>query len=91
LATVIANDPFDRTRPLWEFVIIEGLPDGRAAMVQKMHHTITDGEGGVRLSEQVLDISRDATEPMVVREPVVAEVEPSDFIGTILDTLGHAA
>src|SRR5688572_31275578 len=35
LAASIANHPFDRTRPLWEFVVVEGLEGGRAAMVQK--------------------------------------------------------
>ena len=64
LAAIIAVDPFDRARPLWQFTLIEGLRDGRAAMVQKLHHTITDGEGGVRLSAMFLDIARDATEPL---------------------------
>ncbi len=64
LAAQLALDPFDRARPLWQFTIVEGLPDGRAAMVQKLHHTITDGEGGVRLSAMFLDIARDATEPL---------------------------
>ena len=38
LAAGIINDPFDRTRPLWEFVVVEGLEGGRAAMIQKLHH-----------------------------------------------------
>src|SRR3954454_22120966 len=64
LATQLSLDPFDRARPLWQFTVIEGLPDGRAAMVQKLHHTITDGEGGVRLSAMFLDLSRAAPEPL---------------------------
>src|SRR4051794_20870884 len=64
LAAVIALDPFDRARPLWQFTLIEGMPGGRAAMVQKLHHTITDGEGGIRLSAMFLDIARDGTEPL---------------------------
>src|SRR3954453_15028394 len=35
LATSLFMDPFDRTRPLWEFVIIDGLRGGKAAMVQR--------------------------------------------------------
>src|SRR5688500_4509090 len=49
LAAALARTPFDRARPLWEFVLVDGLSGGRGAMVQKMHHTITDGEGGVRM------------------------------------------
>jgi len=63
LATLITNDPFDRTRPLWQFVVIEGLADGRAALVEKLHHTIADGEGSVQLSLQFFDFERDAPQP----------------------------
>ena len=63
LAVELAATPFDRSRPLWEFTVIEGLPGGRAAMVQKMHHTITDGEGGIRMSVEFIDLERDAPEP----------------------------
>ena len=59
LAALFVQDPLDRSRPLWEFVIVDGLPGGGAALVQKMHHTITDGEGGIRLSEQFIDVARD--------------------------------
>ena len=58
-ATVIA-DPFDRTRPLWQFWVVDGLAGGRAALILKMHHTITDGVGGVRLWEQFIDFERHA-------------------------------
>ncbi len=63
LATDLAAAPFDRSRPLWEFTVVDGLPGGRAAMVQKMHHTITDGEGGIRMSVEFIDLARDAPEP----------------------------
>ena len=59
LASTLMRQPFDRERPLWEFVTIEGLQDGRAAMLQRLHHTITDGEGGIRLSVQFLDFERE--------------------------------
>ena len=63
LACLIANDPFDRTRPLWQFVVIEGLEDGRAVLVEKLHHTIADGEGSIQLSLQFFDFERNAPEP----------------------------
>ena len=65
LATLLTADPFDRTRPLWQMVIIEGLSGGRAALLMRFHHTLMDGEGGVRLSLQFLDFERDAPEKPV--------------------------
>jgi WS/DGAT/MGAT family acyltransferase len=49
---------FDRARPLWEFTIIEGLDGGQAALIQKVHHSATDGVGGVRLLVEMLDATR---------------------------------
>ena len=59
LAAVLAAAPLDRTRPLWEFTIIDGLGGGGAALFQKIHHTVTDGEGGVRMSAEFIDFSRE--------------------------------
>lgn len=87
LATRLAQDPFDRTRPLWEFHIVEGLEGDRAALFQKMHHTITDGEGGIRLSERFIDAERDPDEkpPAQLRPP--APPRPDGF----WDAAGRAA
>ncbi|MEM8704916.1 MAG: wax ester/triacylglycerol synthase family O-acyltransferase [Actinomycetota bacterium] len=43
----IVGRPMDRTRPLWEAYVIEGLADGRWAMLQKTHHATIDGAAGV--------------------------------------------
>ena len=85
LASLMVADPFDRTRPLWQFTVVEGLRGGKAAMIQKMHHTITDGERGVDLSLQYLDFERDAPPPPPI-DPATAEraevpqVSPADTI-----------
>lgn len=65
LAALIAADPFDRTRPLWQFTVIDGLRGGKGALVQKLHHTVADGEGSIRLSMQFLDLERDTPNPAV--------------------------
>ena len=64
LVALMTLDPFDRTRPLWQYTVIEGLPDGQAALFTKMHHTITDGINGVRMSMEYLDLDRDGASPM---------------------------
>lgn len=63
LATTATAEPFDRTRPLWRFTVVEGLSGGRAALIQKVHHTIADGQGGVLLAMSFLDLERDAPQP----------------------------
>ncbi len=43
----------DRTRPLWRATLIDGLPDGQAAYLLKLHHAIADGEAFIELFELV--------------------------------------
>ena len=48
-AQVMAMSPFDRARPLWEAVLVDGLPDGRAAYLLKLHHSLLDGAALIQL------------------------------------------
>lgn len=68
IAQPIAMASFDRERPLWEFTVVEGLADGRAALIQKVHHSLTDGVGGVELALALLDDRADV--------PIDAPVPP---------------
>jgi diacylglycerol O-acyltransferase len=63
LCAQLAETAFDRSRPLWEFTMIDGLAGGRTAMLQKMHHTITDGVGGLKLSLALVDFEADPQRP----------------------------
>ena len=60
-AADFAMRPLDRMRPLWEAVLVEGLPDGRAAYLLKMHHSLTDGIGGIQLLSSVQSNTREHT------------------------------
>lgn len=77
LAAVELQDPFDRARPLWRYTIVEGLSGGRAALLAKMHHTVTDGVGGLRLSAMFVDLERDAPDPPPPDEFVSAAPAPA--------------
>ena len=59
VCATLAETPFDRSRPLWEFTLLDGLADGRAAVLQKIHHTVSDGVGGLKLSLALLDFEPD--------------------------------
>jgi WS/DGAT/MGAT family acyltransferase len=58
LARTFAMGGFDRARPLWEFTVVEGLEGGQAALIQKVHHSVTDGVGGVKLAMELFDRNR---------------------------------
>jgi WS/DGAT/MGAT family acyltransferase len=78
LATLIVNDPFERTRPLWQFTVVDGLAGGRGAMIIKLHHTVADGEGSVMLTLQFIDLERNAALPAPLPSPPPPEPSITD-------------
>jgi WS/DGAT/MGAT family acyltransferase len=60
LAAAICAEPFDRSHPLWQFTMVDGLRGGRGALVAKMHHVLSDGVGAVRISASFVDLTADA-------------------------------
>ncbi|MBC2715632.1 MAG: wax ester/triacylglycerol synthase family O-acyltransferase [Desulfobacteraceae bacterium] len=63
LASRIFSQPLDRSRPLWEFVFVEGLnsipqvPSGSAALISKVHHAAIDGVSGSNIMSMIFDIT----------------------------------
>ncbi|MDM7490223.1 wax ester/triacylglycerol synthase family O-acyltransferase [Rhodococcus sp. CSLK01-03] len=45
-------EPLDRSRPMWEAHLVDGLPDGRFALYTKVHHAVLDGIAGLRMIEE---------------------------------------
>src|SRR5206468_6598570 len=86
-AVLLLQDPPDRTRPLWQFYAIDGLSEGRGALFTKMHHTITDGKGGIRLAERYMEVARDTPRPpdvdldKIVADSLVADTDRPRIIG----------
>jgi diacylglycerol O-acyltransferase / wax synthase len=55
MARVAAMADFDRARPLWEVTLIDGLADGGAALLCKLHHALTDGIGAIQIAMTLFD------------------------------------
>jgi len=62
LAAAISSQALDRSIPLWEFTLVNGLADGRSALIVKTHHALTDGVGGMQLMLELCDLD-DSFEP----------------------------
>lgn len=56
----IVSRPLDRTRPLWEIYYVEGLAEGRVALLTKVHQALVDGVHTVDLGQLLLDVSPEA-------------------------------
>lgn len=63
IARVAAMADFDRARPLWEVTLIDGLADGGAALLCKLHHALTDGIGAVQIAMTLFDRTEMSDEP----------------------------
>jgi diacylglycerol O-acyltransferase len=74
----IVGRPMDRSHPLWECYVIEGLADGRWAMLTKTHHSTIDGASGVILLNMLTDTEPDA-DIALVPVPWKGEPIPSDL------------
>jgi diacylglycerol O-acyltransferase / wax synthase len=73
----IVSRPLDRSRPLWELYVIEGLPNNRVAMLTKIHHAAIDGMAGVELLATLLDTDVDGREITPPSAPWKGENPPS--------------
>jgi WS/DGAT/MGAT family acyltransferase len=63
LAGRVFAQPLDRDKPLWEVWLVEGLEDGRFAMLSKTHHSLVDGVTGVDIMTVLFDTSPDPAAP----------------------------
>jgi WS/DGAT/MGAT family acyltransferase len=63
----IAARPLDRSQPLWEMWVVEGLSGGRIALITKMHHCMIDGASGSSQMAQLMDLEASAPPPQLPR------------------------
>lgn len=79
LARTTAMAGLDRSRPLWEATLVEGVDGDGAALVIKAHHSLTDGVGGMQLALVVFDLDPDADPTDWPDAPVPEAVTPTDL------------
>jgi len=104
LAAQLYQEPLDRTRPLWRFVVIDGLKGGQSAIWSIVHHAVSDGIGQLRMAEmyQQFDPSEPAPDEVDLEQIVVDAVEAhhakqmggdlaDGFPTTVVQSLSHLA
>ncbi|MEI7692338.1 MAG: wax ester/triacylglycerol synthase domain-containing protein, partial [Actinomycetes bacterium] len=78
LASRLFSQQLDRSKPLWEMWIIEGLENDSWALINKTHHAMIDGVSGVDLATVIFDLSPEGTKIDHPAEPWQAASEPGD-------------
>ena len=73
----LAGIPLDRSRPLWEMWVIEGLANGQIAVFTKMHHATVDGVSGANLISNLCSLEAEA--PPAPQRPLRHDRVPSDL------------
>ena len=63
LVSRVTSRALDREHPLWEAHLVEGLADGRLAVITKTHPALVDGLGAVEIGQVLLDVQPDAPTP----------------------------
>jgi WS/DGAT/MGAT family acyltransferase len=71
------SERLDRNKPLWELWLVEGLRDGRFAILGKTHHALVDGISGVDITTVLFDVAPQPAPTPVPEQPWVPRPLPS--------------
>ena len=79
LSARVFSQQLDRSKPLWELWLIEGLADGGFALLSKSHHAMIDGIAGVDLGTVLFDLGPEPAPPPTDLEPWTPDPRPNPF------------
>src|SRR5215208_2052977 len=91
LAARIFSQRLDRSKPLWEVWLVEGLEEGRFALISKTHHSMVDGVSGLDLSPVPQPIEHDGEAWVPHNEPSGAELVAAGVRGIVRSGIKLAA
>jgi diacylglycerol O-acyltransferase len=74
----IFSQRLDRSKPLWELWLVQGLEDDKFALISKTHHALVDGVSGVDIATVLFDLTPVPGELPMLDEPWTPAPEPSD-------------
>ncbi|HEY1540406.1 MAG TPA: wax ester/triacylglycerol synthase family O-acyltransferase [Solirubrobacteraceae bacterium] len=77
LCARVFSQQLDRSKPLWEMWLIEGLEDGSFGLLTKAHHAMIDGIAGVDLATVLFDLGPEPAPVDVDLDPWVPEPDPN--------------
>ncbi|MDX6707843.1 MAG: diacylglycerol O-acyltransferase / wax synthase [Solirubrobacteraceae bacterium] len=77
LAARVFSQQLDRSKPLWELWLVEGLAGGGFALLTKSHHAMVDGIAGVDLGTVLFDLGPEPAPPPEGLQPWTPDPEPS--------------
>jgi WS/DGAT/MGAT family acyltransferase len=77
LCSRVFSQQLDRSKPLWELWLVEGLADGGYALLSKSHHAMIDGIAGVDLGTVLFDLGPEPLAPPTDLEPWSPDPEPN--------------
>ena len=84
------SNPLDRSRPLWQFHVIEGIEGGRVALYSKVHHAAVDGGAGMVITKALYDMTVEPrqVEPPPPRQPVEKPAAAERAVSGAADLIG---
>ena len=88
LAGRLLSQVLDRSKPLWELHAVEGLKDGRGALIARIHHALADGVAGASLLKIMFDATPEGSH--ATRKPRPRTVPPPRAGHTLAEQVSHA-
>ena len=85
LAAPFNAAPFDKERPLFDMLLIQGIDGDKTGLVMKAHHAIADGMGMLQIQLELFDFEPDTENPELPPEPQADPLSPGERLGNALE------